>query len=95
MTQDTRRSTNVAFGQVKNASESSQVTRLCKLGVIINSPSVPSEDREYLKSVLNVPESDPNRIPNSHIGRILREEGFDTSNSAVDRHRRRDCSCFR
>jgi hypothetical protein len=80
--------------KLKNASESSQVT-LCKLGVILNSSSVPSEDREYLKSVLNVEESDPNRIPNSHIGRILREEGFDTSNSAVDRHRRRDCSCFR
>lgn len=80
--------------KLKNASESSQVT-LCKIGAILNSPSVPSEDRQYLKSVLDAEESDPNRIPNTHIGRILREEGFDTSNSAVDRHRRRDCSCFR
>jgi len=80
--------------KLKNASELSQVT-LCKIGVILNSPSVPSEDRAYLKSVLDVEESDPNRIPNTHIGRILREEGFDTSNSAVDRHRRKDCSCSR
>jgi|688.fasta_scaffold73113_3 hypothetical protein len=80
--------------KLKNASKSSQ-TALCKLGIVLQSTSVPVEDRNYLKSVLEVEESTPDRIPNSQIGRILREEGYDISNSAVDRHRRKDCSCFR
>jgi hypothetical protein len=80
--------------KLKNASKSSQ-TALCKLGVILQSTSISSEDRNYLKSVLDVEDTDPNRIPNSQIGRILREEGYDMSNSAVDRHRRKDCPCFR
>lgn len=80
--------------KLKNASKSSQTT-LCKIGVILQSASVSLEDRNYLKSVLEVEESNPDRIPNSQIGRILREEGFDISNSAVDRHRRKDCPCSR
>jgi hypothetical protein len=80
--------------KLKNASKSSQTT-LCKLGILLQSSSISLEDRDYLKSVLDVEDTDPNRIPNTQIGRILREEGYDMSNSAVDRHRRKECPCFR
>jgi hypothetical protein len=80
--------------KLSNASKVS-TTRLCKIGLIISSDSLPKEDRENLKAVLEVPEMDPSRIPNVQIGRILREEGYDISNSAVDRHRRGECPCKR
>jgi hypothetical protein len=80
--------------KLSNASKVS-TTRLCKIGLIISSDSLSKEDRENLKAVLEVPEMDPSRIPNVQIGRILREEGYDISNSAVDRHRRGECPCKR
>lgn len=71
-------------------------TRLCKIGALLSSGSSLSEqDQLNLKSVLDAPENDPSRINNATIGRILREEGYDISNSAVDRHRRKDCPCSR
>ncbi len=76
------------------ASKTSSI-KLCKIGVILVSTELPEEDRKTLKSVLDVPELTPNRISNVQIGRILREEGYDVSNSAVDRHRRGECSCTR
>jgi len=70
--------------------------RFCKIGSLLNSGSpLLEQDRLNLKSVLEVDENDPSRINNSTIGRILREEGYDISNSAVDRHRRNDCPCSR
>lgn len=80
--------------KLSNASKTSSI-RLCKIGAILHSEALPREDRDNLKAVLDVPELDPNRIPNVQIGRILREEGYDISNSAVDRHRRRECPCTR
>jgi len=80
--------------KLNNASKTSSV-KLCKIGVILVSTDVPKEDRETLESILNQPELSPNRVPNSQIARILREEGFDVSNSGVDRHRRKECSCNR
>lgn len=71
----------------------SKSIKLCKIGVILESDKISKADRENLKAVLDAPENTPNRIPNTHLGRILREEGHDVSNSAVDRHRRRDCPC--
>ena len=80
--------------KLNNASKASS-TRLCKIGAILQSESVSKEDRENLKAVLDAPELSQDRIPNVQIGRILREEGYDISNSAVDRHRRRECPCTR
>jgi len=34
-------------------------------------------------------------VPNIRLAYALREEGYDVSPSAVDRHRRRICACYR
>ena len=70
-------------------------TRLCKIGNILVNSKLSEQDKANLKAVLDVPENDPSRINNNVIARILREEGYDVSNSAVDRHRRGDCPCKR
>lgn len=68
---------------------------LCKIGLILVDESLPKAERETLLTVLNVEEGTPGRLPNSTIAKILREEGYDLSNSAVDRHRKQDCPCAR
>jgi hypothetical protein len=70
-------------------------TTLCKIGTILNDEKIPQDDRKALESILNVPEGTPNRLTNAAIAKVLREEGYDLSNSAVDRHRRVDCPCVR
>lgn len=69
--------------------------RLCKIGNILANSKLSDQDKANLKAVLDVSENDPSRINNNVIARILREEGYDVSNSAVDRHRRGDCPCKR
>jgi hypothetical protein len=69
--------------------------KLCKLAAVLVSPDLSAEDKKYIEEILSVPESNPSRVPNTTLGRILREEGYDVSNSAIDRHRRGDCSCNR
>lgn len=67
----------------------------CKIGVLISEDKLSKKDRDNLEAALDAPMSDPGRIPNTTIGALLREEGYDISNSAVDRHRARSCSCYR
>jgi hypothetical protein len=68
---------------------------LCKVGALVEGTILPAKDKEYLLNALNTPEGSLNRLTNADIGRVLREEGFDISNSSVDRHRRSECSCNR
>jgi hypothetical protein len=67
----------------------------CKIGALISGDALSKKDKENLEAALDVPMSDPGRIPNSTMGALLREEGYDISNSAVDRHRARSCPCYR
>jgi hypothetical protein len=78
-----------------SAANTTYVVRLCKIGNLLAGTTLPEQDKANLKAVLDVEETNPSRINNSTIGRILREEGHDISNSAVDRHRRGDCPCKR
>jgi len=78
-----------------SAVNTTHVVRLCKIGSLLEGSTLPDQDKANLKAVLDVEENNPTRINNSTIGRILREEGHDISNSAVDRHRRGDCPCKR
>lgn len=70
-------------------------TKLCKLATLLNGPELSADEKKNLIALLEVDERDPARVPSSTIGQILREEGYDLSDSAVDRHRRnpRSCSC--
>lgn len=79
------------FAQASTATSNT----LCKIGLILANEKIPAEERKVLLEILEVPDGAPNRLNNSSIGRVLRDEGYDLSNSAVDRHRRKDCPCSR
>lgn len=70
-------------------------TTLCKLASVVLSPRLTEEDVEYLTKVINTRPGDAEYVPNSRISQALRDEGFDVSNSAVDRHKAKRCSCYR
>ena len=72
-------------------------TKLCKLATLLNGPELTSDEKKNLIALLEVDERNPARVPSSTIGQILREEGYDLSDSAVDRHRRtpKACACKR
>lgn len=67
----------------------------CKIGSLLTGSVLSTEDKETLSKILAVPEGTPKRLTNTAIAKVLRAEGFDISNSAVDRHRRLDCACNR
>lgn len=69
--------------------------RRCKLMLVLYSDLISKEDRETFIGLLNVPEGTPGRITNVVLANVLREEGFDISDSAVNRHRRKSCNCSR
>jgi hypothetical protein len=71
------------------------IQRACKIGVILVSKDLSDKDKQNLKAILDADQNDLTRVPNSTLAKILREEGYDVSNSAVDRHRRSDCACNR
>ena len=70
-------------------------TSVCKLGSLLNGEKLTAKEKQQLVLILEVSEDDPRRVSNSTLGKVLREEGYDISNSSVDRHRRKDCSCVR
>jgi hypothetical protein len=63
--------------------------------IILDSEKLTDEDRATFTSLLNVPDGNPSRVSNVVLAQVLRDEGFDLSDSAVDRHRRKSCSCSR
>lgn len=65
----------------------------CVLGKLLSGTELSASDKQNLSNILNIPLDSPTRIPNAELGRILREEGYDISNSSIDRHRRGDCRC--
>lgn len=70
-------------------------TKPCKLGALMINNILSDKDRDTLATILAVPEGTPGRLTNTAIGKIIREEGFDVGDSSVDRHRRKDCGCYR
>lgn len=72
-----------------------QKTFICKLMQVTLDPKLSKDDVDALIGIINSNPGDENHVPNSRLSQALREEGFDVSASAVDRHRRRTCSCTR
>lgn len=85
----------MSFGDKLKAAADESAAKLCKIGALLLSDKLSTADKKNLVAVLDTPTDDPTRVPNTVLGKILREEGYDISNSAVDRHRRRDCACGR
>jgi hypothetical protein len=77
-----------------NESTKSQ-PRFCKVGSILSGDQVSEKDKEVLRQFLDAAEGTPGRLTNAAIASALRAEGFDISNSSVDRHRGGQCSCNR
>jgi hypothetical protein len=67
----------------------------CKLGLLLLGDKLSDKEKQQLITILQVSEEDPRRVSNVALAKVLRGEGFDISNSSVDRHRRGDCSCNR
>jgi len=66
--------------RLAEASKATKRLSLCKIGSIIHGTQLPEDDRIALKNMLDTPDGTPNRLNNATIGKVLREEGFDTSN---------------
>ena len=70
-------------------------TGVCKLMAVTLSPKLSEEEVDYLLKVINSQPGDEHHVPNMRLAIALREEGFDVSPSAVNRHKRMECSCAR
>jgi hypothetical protein len=71
------------------------VKTYCKVGQILEESSLSEKDKQTLIYYLDMTINNPNRLTNTAIARALRSEGFDISNSSVDRHRSKQCPCYR
>ena len=70
-------------------------TQVCKLMSVTLSSTLSEIDVDALLQAINAHPGDEHHMPNIRLALALREEGFDVSPSAVDRHRRGTCSCGR
>lgn len=69
--------------------------RFCKVGHILTGDQVSEDDKKTLRDFLDSPEGTAGRLTNAAIASALRAEGFDISNSSIDRHRGNQCACYR
>jgi len=67
----------------------------CKLMTVLADDAITEEERSEFIKLLDLPLGSVGRPTNTALARVLREEGYDLSINAVDRHRRGECSCTR
>lgn len=72
-----------------------QKTSACKLIKVTQDPTLSESDVSALLAVINSQPGDEAHVPNIRLAFALREEGYDVSPSAVDRHRNGVCACQR
>lgn len=80
--------------KIKQASKGPTKIRLCKLGVLLAGSILSDQEKKDITSVIDTDINFPNRVSNLALAGILREEGFDISISAVDRHKKKSCGCY-
>lgn len=81
--------------KLKAANQQYRDTFVCKLMQITFDPKLSKADVAAIIAAINSTPLSLDHIPNNKLAAALREEGFDISSSAVDRHRRGDCACKR
>jgi hypothetical protein len=81
--------------RLKAATEAYQNTFICKLMQVTYDPKLSEDDVNAVIRIINSRPGDEEHVPNIRLAYALREEGYDVSPSAVDRHRRGLCSCNR
>jgi hypothetical protein len=86
----------MGLAQKIDAAKSQQKLKfMCRLMQVTVDSSLPKEDAESILKVINANPDSENYIPNSKLAAVLRQEGYDVSSSAVDRHKNKTCSCYR
>jgi len=85
----------MSLSEKLNSAIQESSVKSCKIGSLLLGKELSEKDKQNLITILDADPKDPSRVPNTTLGKILREEGYDISNSAVDRHRRGDCACRR
>jgi hypothetical protein len=78
--------------QLKTESTKS-ITKLCKIGLLLLELS--EEDKKSLNDAFETPRHLSNGLTNVQIHKILVSEGYPLGLSAVDRHRNKNCGCYR
>jgi hypothetical protein len=81
--------------RLKTANERYQKTFVCKLMQVTLDPKLSESDVDAVLKIINSRPGDEAHVPNIRLAFALREEGYDVSPSAVDRHRRNICACYR
>jgi len=81
--------------RISAAQDQNKNKYICKLIMITKDPKLSKKDIDALTEVINSTEHSDGHIPNARLAHALREEGYDVSASAVDRHRGGRCACYR
>lgn len=81
--------------RLRAAKETYDNTFVCKLMRVTLDPKLSRDDVNALIKIINSRPLDEEHVPNIRLSQALRDEGYDISASAVDRHRRGVCSCNR
>ena len=81
--------------RLRAANERYQNTFVCKLMQVTLDPKLAEDDVDAIIKIINSSPRDEDHVPNTRLAYALREEGYDVSPSAVDRHRNRICACYR
>ena len=81
--------------RLRAANEQYHNTFICKLMQVTLDPKLSKGDVDALIKIINSRPLDEEHVPNIRLSQALRDEGYDVSASAVDRHRRGTCSCNR
>lgn len=80
--------------RLEEAKEASSTTP-CALIKVLTNGKISVEERAQFFLFMAVPQGVPGRVTNVALANVLRAEGYDISDTAVDRHRRGSCSCRR
>lgn len=67
--------------------------RLCPVTKL--SDTLDKDDYAYIRAEIDRPITDPARRSTTIIVRVLAAEGVEIASGAVDKHRRKDCACWR
>lgn len=81
--------------RLRLANEKYQKTFVCRLMKVTLDPRLSPEDVDAIIAVINSHPGDEGHVPNIRLAHALRDEGYDVSPSAVDRHRTGICACAR
>jgi len=81
--------------RLRAATETYHNTFICKLMQVTLDPKLTRDDVDAFIKIINSRPLDEDHVPNIRLSQVLRDEGYDVSASAVDRHRRGTCSCNR